>query len=894
MKKASIIIVVCLLFSIIVGLLLYFRSIRQYDVDRALDVIPGNSVALFFINSSEALANWEHINSDMVAQVKRLPFGADFIQSVSIVDSIRKLMATDNDAVAFRPSCHYFPVVSDSIRSSFCLEFASRSEAHYLNNLFRDKLFKLVTTSRSVLKKHDVYSLKGGDGVVWFLTIVDGRLIGSVDLAALEISVEQLNLPERLKHSESFARIRKTSASSAFANLYVQPLELCRYLGCSFNDQSLLSALANSGQWAGFDVELKGRQLVFSGVLISSAKSRRLKQLFDGIDPSQSTMAEVFPADTKFFISYQIAGQTSKLLSNLSVLDSTISESTQKLLSLIDGEIALVHAGGIDTVGVETFLVVKTSGQAEAISHLSVLSGDSVSSLTPVDYYKPDEGINIPIYSGFVNDEMQSAFIELFYNSPGHFFAFYDNYLVFANSKEAIVHFLKSNILGLTLNHQPGFTKFLDGFSRMQNSMIYLSPSYLPDLLSSHLKADVINQTLLNNGLNNFDAFAFQISAGSDPVYLNALLQYEPLQPVIPPTVWRRQLDAGVVGKPELVKNAKGLRDILVQDELHNLYLISNAGILKWKRVLGEPILGDINKVDCMNNGTTQFAFNTASRLYVIDQNGNNFNSFPVSFPSAAVNSMKVVNYGGGDDYRFFVVCKDCSVLAYNKKGNVDNEWGFNRTENVCVAPPQYFRVDNKDYLVFCDANRHYFLDRRGRSQFSLSTPLKQVGSIPFFMVSDKNREWLYTVAQSDQLAKVAIPSGVVSLIDVKLNSRPLAMNRIEGTEVQFAVIDSSSLYVVDDAGVIQWTTTPGESLNPFVDVYKFKSGIKIGVVGKNGHIFLYNLDGSLFDQFPLLGKSRFSVGKLSSRPELLNLIVGGAHGMLYNYPVDNETDNVL
>jgi hypothetical protein len=62
----------------------------------------------------------------------------------------------------------------------------------------------------------------------------------------------------------------------------------------------------------------------------------------------------------------------------------------------------------------------------------------------------------------------------------------------------------------------------------------------------------------------------------------------------------------------------------------------------------------------------------------------------------------------------------------------------------------------------------------------------------------------------------------------------------------------------------------------------------KIGVVCEStNEIFLFNSNGSLYEGFPLRGKTQFSIGYLSPDKQKFNLIVGSDVNFIYNYEVN-------
>ena len=84
---------------------------------------------------------------------------------------------------------------------------------------------------------------------------------------------------------------------------------------------------------------------------------------------------------------------------------------------------------------------------------------------------------------------------------------------------------------------------------------------------------------------------------------------------------------------PVFVSNHKTKgKDILAQDINNNLYLISNKGVVLWKKSLKSAILGKVEQVDLYKNGRLQLVFSTTNRLHIIDRNGKNVGKFPLKF----------------------------------------------------------------------------------------------------------------------------------------------------------------------------------------------------------------------------------------------------------------------
>ncbi len=77
-------------------------------------------------------------------------------------------------------------------------------------------------------------------------------------------------------------------------------------------------------------------------------------------------------------------------------------------------------------------------------------------------------------------------------------------------------------------------------------------------------------------------------------------------------TVWESLLDSAAAIKPVLVVNHNtSEKEIMVQDEASNLYLINSTGRILWKLPLEGSVMGTIRQVDFYKNGRLQYLFNT-------------------------------------------------------------------------------------------------------------------------------------------------------------------------------------------------------------------------------------------------------------------------------------------
>ena len=392
--------------------------------------------------------------------------------------------------------------------------------------------------------------------------------------------------------------------------------------------------------------------------------------------------------------------------------------------------------------------------------------------------------------------------------------------------------------------------------------------------------------------LNSFYGLGIQFSGTGKMIYTTSYLQYLPSRESEPRTIWQSLLDSTLCIKPTLVKNHYTKeREVVVQDDANNLYLLSNSGRVLWKKPLDSPIMSEVVQIDYYRNNKLQYLFNTANRIYLLDRNGNHVANFPVNLPSKASNGMAVFDYDNNRKYRFFIACENRRVYLYNDKGNIVSGWQFKKTDGLVVNPIQHFRSNGKDYITFADNKRNYICDRRGNIRVNLKKHFVRNTHSTFFIENkNANNDCLVTTSSEGLLMKINLADGAVSsseLLEID-DKHSFEVCHVNG-KAHYLVAQPNQLKCINASGKKLFEKDFDEEINLDVDQYQFSANnIKFGVCEKdNGQIHLLNKDGMAYKGFPLRGNSRFSIGFLKSSASRFNLIVGGDENYIYNYQVD-------
>ena len=438
------------------------------------------------------------------------------------------------------------------------------------------------------------------------------------------------------------------------------------------------------------------------------------------------------------------------------------------------------------------------------------------------------------------------------------------------------------------------FNRFSEYLASRSNLYFYLNIPGSKKLQERFLEADLSQKIEKNEEhFSKFQAIAYQLTSENNMAYNNVILKYTPEMKEDAQTEWESRLDQPLITKPRLVTNHyTGEKEIFVQDEGHNIYLLNSSGRILWKQQMGGRIVSDIHQIDFYKNGKLQLMFNTKDELHLLDRNGNYVERFPVKLRSPATNGMALFDYEKNRDYRIVIAGEDRGIYMYGKDGNTVKGWEFGKTESIVTRPLKHFRIGDRDYLVLADKLTSYILNRKGQSRVRVQQ---------HFPVA-RNADFIFDPGTGGTRPRLAISDtlGVVHFIyfDGKVDQVDLGKYS-EGHYFEYSDLDGDGrreyifadgselkVFAHDKSGLFSHSFRSEISQPPVI--YQFSHGnMKIGLVSEKLHeIFLLNTDGSMYSGFPLRGSTPFSIGVFKSSASNFNLIVGSEDNFLYNYSV--------
>lgn len=768
-------------------------------------------------------------------------------------------------------------------------------------NNAKDQLLKLVSNETRITKEKyenvTLYNLEFTDNIPQRLSFFETRgvFILSPSHNLLKDAVLQVNNGENVFETGNYNDLIKTLGEDVEAHLFLNFDKLNILVSKLIREEKIPKTEQFASQ-AALDLELKPNQLILNGFSSYNDSTDRLLPLFKGQEAVTQKLFSFIPSTVSYlkWIGLSDPGIFLQKLEKKYSSAGQVAEFRQGFYEHFEGQAAEIVLKE-SNISFPHFLIVavKSRGQAEAFlkENLPGLTGGNKIESRDI---RIDGNINVEAYKFPVAGMEKLLFGDLMGKSGPEWYCFYENNLVLGNSPGDLKQFIYLNTLGKTLENDDYFMELKNNFSSRSNFLIFLDPSRYFSEAVKLLKREVAEAANLNrDSWKKINAVAFQSTVTENMNYLRLFVNYTGQIREFVNTVWERKLEANLTIKPAIVLNhINGEKEIFVQDELNNIYLISNNGSILWKQKTDGKILSEIFQMDYYRNGKLQYLFNTENRIYLLDRNGNNVENFPVEIRQKASAGISLFDYEKNGNYRIPVPTVDRDILMYDRDGRLVSGWRFRKADHVIKFPMEHYRLGSSDYLIARDDFRLYIADRRGRLRISPNDQIDFSLNNPVYFSSYAGSRGAGLVA-SDREGKVYafyFDGKTEKLLDTKMGEGhyflPADLNG--DRENEYVFIDSTALTVYDHDGETLFSEIYPGSIYTLPVVYSFSTvDKKIGVViEESERIYLVNNDGSLYKGFPLKGSSLFSISSFPGLKGRFNLIVGNNDNFLYNYSV--------
>lgn len=885
----------------------------------ALKAIPIDAAIVFKTNSFGSLLNTLYQSNEFWEGVGSLNVVADANHFLGVAKRLKDESATFSalftDNVLFM-SAH--PVGKGSAELFFAANVPEKIRPMDIKNLL-DKELQGYSSAKKEYNDATIYTYtQSGESAEssFSFAVHQGVAMYSQSQLLLESALGQLDSGISLEDNAHFMGAYQTAGTRVSANIFVNYARLPNTFleHIHPNQKSEVLNLSKVGRWSELDLTLRNDEVYLNGFAqVPDSVDSYLKML-SRQKPVEMGIHNVLPTQTAAIIALGISNWHTYFSSFRQILqangrirayETSLQKYSQELgtnveelyQKVFNQEIALAFIPFESEVGQDKWFIVtkvKSKSQAEG-EFKKLIEGYAQKRGIPAARFEQtftiDREKSVVIYQ-LPNEGMhQALFGDLFSWASDSYFTFIDSYMVFGPSFQAVSKLVLSKVHNKQLALEPAYREFSQGLTSESNFQLYINPGK-SEMVYKQLFTPSAAERILSkaDALGKIQGMAFQLSGGKGMVYHNVYARYSPNTYETPQTVWETRLDTSICIKPQIMVNHNTqAREIFVQDNSNNIYLINEVGRVLWKRPLPEQIMGEVHQVDAFKNGKLQLLFNTHSSLFLVDRNGNNVEGFPVTLRSPATNPVAVFDYENNRNYRFFIAGQDRKIYVYDKSGNIVPGWNFENSEKQVTEAIQHFRVDTRDFIVFSDDNQVYILDRKGDIRVKVPEFFSKAPNAA--IVLDKSASPRFVTTDSLGVVKFIALSGKV---DSKAIQRVGIEHVFDFQDVNgdgkndFIYLDQNKLSVYHENGKLLFSQKFKEQLEPVVVYFHFGArDRKLGVVSaESNQIYLINGDGTIYKGFPLKGVTPFSIARFAGSKSAFNLIVGSSSGYVLNYAV--------
>ncbi len=923
MPKRIIIVITVFLLALVVIIGFRFVHRKSKSISNPFQAIPTDVAFILQINDFHGLATNLFGKNKVFGSLNTISPFKELTNNIKYIDSLA-LQVNDLAEFVFRSrifiSGHF--IGGRKTEFLFLIEHSQGENEKYAIEVLADITEQTIKKTERKYEGKSIYTLKiqSDSPVTYYISLLEGNILVSKSVILIENAIRQYSLPNSLLTEKEFVEIISTAGKSKEANLFIDLRKFNGMISAIASDEfsKKIKSYTNFGGWMELDMNSTEKLLFLNGFLTSGDQQKSFNTIFSGNDPVNISVDKILPATVSSFVSIgaenlnklheqyilylQEEGKFDERKIRLTKLENKYNLRFEEIfLSLIDNEISVAYGGikegTLNDPSVYVLIKCKSGIQAEKklkeiINKTGNITGKAYSQLTST--YTIDADTKNTLVEFPMEDITGLLFGGLYSISGKSYYTTIGNYLVFADSKNALGEFIYSNILSKTLSTNESYKAFNNNIAQNSFLIFYTNLGRSSRVFNRFLHPDIIE-----SWEKNYDVFqriqplGMQITEVSGMNYCNLIVQYLDDFKGKPQTIWESLLDTAFLCKPHLVENHYSKqKEIFIQDLSNTIYLINKAGRILWKQKITESINSKVYQIDYYKNGKLQLIFSTENYLHLIDRNGNYVERYPVRLRERATAGMALFDYENNRNYRIFIPCADNKLYAYTKDGSLISGWMFEGTDYPVLQPPEHFRVEDKDFIVFGDKYYAYILDRRGNERVPVERIISKSPNNLFYL-DDKvsiEKSRIVTTDTAGTIITIDFNGHVTSTMLRKYSSQHFFDFKDVNADGQkdYIFLDGNILaaFNMDKTEILNFSFANDIKQAPIYFNFSY-SDRKIGVVDDTEHkIYLLNQDGSLFKGFPLEGSTLFSIGYLENQNGVFDLIVGGRNNFLYNYSV--------
>ncbi|MDV7138296.1 ribonuclease HII [Maribacter sp. TH_r10] len=579
--------------------------------------------------------------------------------------------------------------------------------------------------------------------------------------------------------------------------------------------------LSNYADWALVDINAEQNLLHFNGITVIADSTQKFLNLFKDTHPLADRTSTFTPRSSDAVLSFTFDEY------------GIFAKNQQRYLKLDTPKDSLLNT--VEEIGIilknnEKAVLLNTYGSERLSDYLSNIKS-SEAEYQGTQLIKLDSPDFLVSYLNPIVNDFDANYCTII-----------ENAFIFGENKAILQDIIQSYKTGSTFEKTDVYASAKDALAN-ESSILFISSSKgIQDALKNDFTQDFVKD-FKNAGFDK-NTFAAQIVADKGFFHTNFTVQQTARKSKIANVspLFSFAFDTDLATNPQFVTNHRtNKKEIVVQDQENNLYLISSSGKLLWKKQLDGQIQGKIHQVDIYKNRRLQLAFTTNNQFLILDRNGKEVEPFTKKFEGGNLNELAVFDYEKRKDYRFVVTQGD-KVFMYNNQGKIVKGFKYTKAESAIVRAPKHIRIGNKDYLAFMlDNGSLKILNRVGNIRTKVETKIDfsrndlQLYKNKFVLTDKKGV--LYQIGSNG-----------------KMNTTNLRLNEdhgIDATSNTFVYMNDNVLSIKGKKVELDF----GVYSKP--EIFYIYDKIYVGVTDiQNQKIYLYDSQAKPITGFPVYGSS--------------------------------------
>lgn len=714
-------------------------------------------------------------------------------------------------------------------------------------------------------------------GTTFSWTVLDDVWVGSFTPFLIEDVIRVFGSDERSTFRQRLGSIyQMPKLKNDAGNLYIHLQNFSRWLSV-FSPVINADVIRHFGRAAVLDIKAAEKNLVLNGFSVEEGSAGSVLTVFRDQFPTSFDIKQYVSNRTVFLATYGISEgldfgvRLSRYPERRKVLEDTLLQiarslnvNIRDLYTAVDNEVGVCYVESNQNK-LSRVLIVETESPDTWLSTLNRMASRFSVDTVFFEPFGDYEIRQLPVYrfpeklfAPFVN-----GFDHTYYTTVG-------NTVIIGEDLEELKAFLEDIEQEETWGKSVAQNRFLESTLLESNVSLYINTPRIWNILRESLNEKWVNFIRDNRSLlSSVGMGAIQFSHLNESFYTNVAWQYESYEPRTPAPRQDQMLvttfPGSLRGQSFVVRSHvdKSL-EVLVQDSLNQIHLVSSTGNALWSKQMNGPIIGDLFQVDFYKNGKLQYLFATEGQLHIIDRLGNYVPPFPVTVAAKDIEYLSLVDYDHSRNYRFLITDSSGKVWMYDKQGTNLEGWTPRNVEDDLFTPARHHRIRGRDFLVAIRRDgRAYLMNRRGEMQrgFPLNLDARPAGDY-FLEVGSTIENSDFIVVSNDGFRIRFNPTGKIQsrepLIKASINSRFSLVRERNGKSYCMVRQDPTSLTILDvDAKNI--ITNPYIGMNPVVvRYYDFGAGsIYYSITDQVQNLtYVYDQSGTLLTSPPLESSS--------------------------------------